>query len=79
MDGAKPGLGNLWNTWNLKTGIHCCLRKASQGCIRMFNDDIIELYNIVPHGTRVVIANGPFGPVWLRFQTFGTPATEAQM
>lgn len=35
---------------------------ASHGCIRMFNNDVKELYDIVGIGTSVVIANGSFGP-----------------
>jgi L,D-transpeptidase ErfK/SrfK len=43
---------------------------ASLGCVRMFNEDIEELYELVPIGTRVVIAGyrppldfgKPFGP-----------------
>ena len=30
-------------------------RKSSAGCIRMFNHDIIELYNIVGYGTHVKV------------------------
>lgn len=29
--------------------------KASSGCIRMFNEDIIELYEKAPVGTRVIV------------------------
>lgn len=28
---------------------------VSYGCIRMFNDDAIELFNLVPIGTYVII------------------------
>lgn len=35
---------------------------ASHGCIRMFNEDVKELYSIVPVGTEVAIVNGSFGP-----------------
>ena len=35
---------------------------ASKGCIRMFSEDVAELYRLVPLGTEVVIVNGPFGP-----------------
>lgn len=35
---------------------------SSHGCIRMFNKDVKDLYNIVPVGTPVVIVNGVFGP-----------------
>jgi lipoprotein-anchoring transpeptidase ErfK/SrfK len=27
---------------------------ASNGCVRMFNADVIELYDIVPSGTPIV-------------------------
>ena len=36
-------------------------REASHGCIRMHNRDIEELYKTVPHGTPVMIVNGPYG------------------
>jgi len=29
--------------------------KASHGCIRMFNQDVIELFNLVEKGTKVNI------------------------
>ena len=29
--------------------------KASHGCIRMFNNDVIELYKMVKEGTKVLI------------------------
>lgn len=32
---------------------------VSSGCIRMFNHDIIDLYNRVPVGSPVVVLNGP--------------------
>ena len=35
---------------------------ASHGCIRMFSDDVAELYSLVPVGTLVTIVNGQFGP-----------------
>jgi lipoprotein-anchoring transpeptidase ErfK/SrfK len=31
---------------------------VSSGCIRLFNQDIIDLYNRVPVGTRVVVLQG---------------------
>src|SRR5208282_5810101 len=33
--------------------------KVSSGCIRLFNHDIIDLYNRVPVGARVVVLQGP--------------------
>jgi lipoprotein-anchoring transpeptidase ErfK/SrfK len=31
---------------------------ASRGCVRMFNSDVIELYDLVPSGTAIVSING---------------------
>ena len=31
---------------------------VSSGCIRLFNQDIIDLYNRVPVGTRVTVVQG---------------------
>jgi len=40
-------------------------QSVSSGCIRMFNQDIIDLYNRVPVGSPVVVLNGrsPFNDV----------------
>lgn len=35
---------------------------TSHGCIRMWNKDVAELYDIVQTGTPVLIVNGPYGP-----------------
>lgn len=57
------GLNVPWG----KFGIHGTLDPysvgwaSSHGCIRMNNDDVAELYNIIPIGTKVVIANGSYG------------------
>ncbi|WP_164924237.1 L,D-transpeptidase [Sinorhizobium fredii] len=39
-------------------------KAVSSGCIRMFNPDVIDLYNRVPEGTRVVViqAQSPIDP-----------------
>lgn len=34
---------------------------SSHGCIRMNNDDIANLYKIIPIGTKVTIVDGPYG------------------
>lgn len=71
------GFGGRWMGLDVpwgKYGIHGTSRPgsigyaASHGCIRMYNDDVKELYDIVPHGTRVVIVNGPFGPFGTGFK-----------
>ncbi len=65
------GFGGRWMGFNVpwgKYGIHGSLPgdamgvATSQGCIRMDNKDVAELYSIVPYGTTVVIVNGSFGP-----------------
>jgi len=69
--GRWMGLNVPWGTY----GIHGTTRPgsigraASHGCIRMYNDDVRELYDIVPHGTRVIIVNGPFGPFGTGFRS----------
>ncbi len=30
-------------------------QEVSQGCIRMYNDDVIDLFNRPPIGTKVVV------------------------
>lgn len=37
-------------------------REVSSGCIRLINQDVIDLYNRVPNGTRVVVEHFP-GPI----------------
>lgn len=60
----KPGgpFGERWLGLNKKGyGIHGTNNPSSiggyvsNGCIRMYNNDIIELYNLVPIGTNVKI------------------------
>ena len=45
-------------------------QNVSKGCVRMFNQDVIDLYNRVNVGTRVVVT-------WQRFQTGGSSAVAA--
>lgn len=65
------GFGGRWMGLNVpwgKYGIHGTAipgsvgYAVSGGCIRMFSNDVKELYDIVPYGTPVVIVNGQFGP-----------------
>ena len=64
------GFGGHWMGLNVpwgKFGIHGTLDPysvgwaSSHGCIRMNNNDVADLYKIVPYGTRVTIVNGPYG------------------
>jgi len=70
-DNWGEGFGGSWMGINApwgKYGIHGSLPgdamgiADSQGCIRMKNDEVAELYDIVPYGTPVIIVNGSFGP-----------------
>ena len=64
------GFGGHWMGLNVpwgQFGIHGTLDPysvgwaSSHGCIRMSNQDVAELYKIVPYGTKVTIVNGPYG------------------
>lgn len=63
------GFGGRWMGLNVpwgNFGIHGTLNPdsvgwaSSHGCIRMNNDEVAELYGIVPVGTKVVIVNGVY-------------------
>lgn len=57
------GLNVPWGQF----GIHGTLEAysvgwaSSHGCIRMNNDEVAELYNIIPIGTKVTIVDGVYG------------------
>lgn len=34
---------------------------SSHGCIRMNNEDVAELYKIIPYGSKVIIVDGDYG------------------
>jgi hypothetical protein len=61
--GSWMGLDVPWGEF----GIHGTLDKysvgwaSSHGCIRMQNEDVAELYKIVPVGTKVIIVDGVYG------------------
>jgi L,D-transpeptidase ErfK/SrfK len=40
-------------------------RRTSSGCIRMYPEDIITLYNMVPVGTKVTVVNQPVKAAWV--------------
>lgn len=65
------GFGSRWLGLDVpwgKFGIHGTNKpqsigyNASQGCIRMRNKDVEELYSIVDYETSVTIINGSYGP-----------------
>ena len=61
--GSWMGLDVPWGQF----GIHGTLDKysvgwaSSHGCIRMNNDEVAEVYKIVPIGTKVTIIDGVYG------------------
>lgn len=72
------GFGARWMGLNVpwgRYGIHGTNKpgsigwNASHGCIRMRNQDVKELFDLVPHGTRVVIRGGPYGSFGNGFRT----------
>ena len=72
------GFGGSWLGFNCpwgSYGIHGSLPyeaigyHESHGCIRMKNDKVRELYNIVPYGTKILIVDGPYGPFGQGFRT----------
>ena len=71
------GFGGSWLGLNVpwgRYGIHGTIigesvgSDSSHGCIRMYNSQVKELYNIVSIGTPVVIVNGSFGPFGTGFK-----------
>ena len=68
--GCWLGLDVPWGTY----GIHGTMDEdtigsaASHGCIRMLNEDVRELYELVPEGTSVMVENGPYGPFGTGFR-----------
>ncbi|MFA5115261.1 MAG: L,D-transpeptidase family protein [Candidatus Omnitrophota bacterium] len=63
-DSSENILGSRWMGFNLAGyGIHGTTepetigKQATQGCIRMVNSDVEELYAIVPEGTEVTIVD----------------------
>lgn len=67
--GRRVSVGN-WMGLNVpwgQFGIHGTLEKSSigwassHGCIRMQNNEVAELYKIIPIGTKVTIVDGPYG------------------
>ncbi|SHH24862.1 L,D-transpeptidase family protein [Clostridium grantii] len=72
------GFGGRWMGFNVpwgKYGIHGTIFpnsvgwNSSHGCIRMYNNDVAELYKITKHGTKVIIWGGPYGNFGSYFRT----------
>lgn len=64
------GFGGRWMGLNVPWGdfgIHGTIYPnslgwaSSHGCIRMNNEEVAELYQIIPIGTKVTIIDGPYG------------------
>lgn len=72
------GFGSRWMELNVpwgKYGIHGTNKPGSigfnlsGGCIRMRNQDVEKVYDLVEKGTTVVITNGLYGPFGNGFRT----------
>lgn len=86
------GFGGSWMGVNVPWGdfgIHGTLDPnslgwaSSHGCIRMDNNDVAELYKIVPIGTKVTIVDGPYGAFgkgfrYLKSGMYGSDVLEIQ-
>lgn len=65
-DGSWMGLNVPWGQF----GIHGTLDpysvgwSSSHGCIRMNNNEVVELYKIVPIGTKVTIVDRSIWSIW---------------
>ena len=66
------GLNVPWG----KFGIHGTLEPnsvgwaSSHGCIRMNNDEVAQLYKIIPIGTKVTIVDRSIWSIWKRIKRF---------
>lgn len=40
-------------------------RRSSSGCIRLYPEDIVTLYDLVPVGTKVTVVNQPVKAAWI--------------
>lgn len=74
----SEGFGTRWMGLNVpwgKYGIHGTNRPStiggsvSHGCIRMFNEDVEDLYKYVQFNTTVVIYGGPYNQFYNQFRT----------
>jgi L,D-transpeptidase ErfK/SrfK len=45
-------------------------RRISSGCIRLYPEDIISLYNMIPVGTQVTVVNQPIKLAWIDDQLY---------
>jgi L,D-transpeptidase ErfK/SrfK len=45
-------------------------RRSSSGCIRMYPESIIELYDRIPEGTKVMVVNQPIKLAWIDDELF---------
>lgn len=45
-------------------------RRVSSGCIRMYPENIIKLYNQIPVGTKVTVVNQPIKLAWIDNQLY---------
>ncbi|WP_051275957.1 L,D-transpeptidase family protein [Desulfovirgula thermocuniculi] len=87
--GYTPGIGPRWMGLDIPTGsygIHgtdspwTIGTYASAGCIRLHNEHVVELYELVAEGTPVLVLGNPFagGVPLLREGSCGTAVWELQ-
>jgi len=67
--GEEPGRNRFGNVDSMHRYIyiHGCPKEdpmgipSSHGCVKMRNDEVIRLFDLVPAGTRVLIQEAPLG------------------
>ncbi|WP_026142856.1 MULTISPECIES: L,D-transpeptidase [unclassified Thioalkalivibrio] len=72
LEGLEPGINQGGNVDSLRRYIYIhgtdeegrIGEPASEGCVRMRNDDVIELFPRLPVGTPVMILDGPTVPAF---------------
>ncbi|MBT8131565.1 MAG: L,D-transpeptidase [Gammaproteobacteria bacterium] len=69
LSGKEPGVNRLGDVDTMRRYIYIhgtpdevpMGEAASHGCVRMRNDDIVELFDMTPVGSEVLIVEGPAG------------------
>lgn len=83
--GSWMGIDCPWGKFGIHgtTEIYSVGWSSSHGCIRMNNDEVANLYKIIPIGTKVTIVDGPYGPFGKGFRNlksgmYGSDVMEIQ-
>ena len=85
MEVVGCGFNCPWGQFGIHgtTEIYSVGWSSSHGCIRMNNEEVAELYKIIPIGTKVTIVDGVYGPFGKGFRNlksgmYGSDVMEIQ-